>query len=669
MLKPTLLAVLVGLACAGGSAQAADCALPDAQASVTIGHLATSVPNLTVGGSCTLNDLIVEEGNYADQAAWLAHVQGVLAALPAGTLNDAQADDIRAKAAAYDIKRYQRLKFVAFNDFHGQLTQPSNGLSTPAGGIDWLAGYINALRAKNPAATTVVSGGDLIGASPLVSALFHDEPTIEAMNRLGLEFDVVGNHEFDEGKTELLRMQNGGCHPTDTANTCKGGEAGQPTPFAGAKFKFLSANVRNTDTNAALFPPYVIKQIAGTRVAIIGAVLAETPTIVTPTGVAGLSFQAEAEAINGLIRQVRNKGAETIVVLIHQGGSQGTSPSNIAQANSCTNLGGPIAGIVSQLDGAVDAVITAHTHQWYNCLLPTQSGKRVPVTQADSIGRGLTELDLTIDRTSRDVVGATARNHLVARNNARITPVAELKALTDAYAALAAPVANQVIGSISGDVCRAGDTSGVCKALTDSGQFVDGISAAGALIADAQLDYTQRPGFGDAVIALMNPGGVRASFYYAQSGSEGDGNITYAESFTVQPFGNSLVTLTLTGAQIEQVLEQQFAGCNGQSTTRILQASAGLRYEYSASAPACAKIDPASITLHGVTIDPAASYRVTVNNFLADGGDGFTVLKQGSNRLGGAQDLDAVTRYLALHPAYTPVDFSLPANKRAVKRP
>ncbi len=670
-MKLKTISLLLGLAFASAG-HAASCPLPDAQANVAIGHLTTTVPNLDADGAatgnCTINDLIAEEGVFPNQAAWLAHVNAALDGVSAGLLTDAQKDEIRSAAAAYDIKRYQRIKLVAINDFHGQLTQPGNALSTPVGGIDWLGGYVNALRAKNPNGTLFLSAGDMIGASPLVSALFHDEPTIEAMNMLGLDFDIVGNHEFDDGKSELLRMQNGGCHPTD-ANTCKGADVGRPTPFEGAKFKFISANVKNADTGTTLLPPYFIKLIGGTRIAIVGAVLEETPTIVSPTGVAGLNFQDEADAINALVKQVRNRGAETIVALIHQGGTQTGGVASIAQANACNGLTGPIADIVGRLDGNVDAVLTAHTHQWYNCKLPTLGGKLVPVTQADSTGRGITEVDLTIDRGTRNVVGVYHRNHLVSRNNALITPVASVKALTDAYAALAAPIANQVIGSVTADVCGNYKLSGTCAPAAVQANFADGIAPAGALIADAQLDYTRRVGFGEAVIAFMNPGGVRESFFYNQSGTEGNGNVTYGESFTVQPFGNSLVTITLTGEQIERVLEQQFAGCNGQTSKRILQASTGLRYEYSDSAPACAKIDPASITLNGVAIDPAASYRVTVNNFLADGGDAFTVLKEGTDRLGGAQDLDAVTRYLSLNPSYTPVDFSVAANKRAVKLP
>ncbi|HMY39357.1 MAG TPA: hypothetical protein PK011_08525, partial [Marinagarivorans sp.] len=293
------------------------------------------------------------------------------------------------------------VKLVAFNDFHGQLESPGslrvNAASAtptlPTGGVDWMAGYLAQLKAQNPR-TLVVSAGDIIGASPLVSALFHDEPTIEAMNRLGLDFNAVGNHEFDEGKDELLRMQQGGCHPTD-ANSCKGAQVGTPVPFEGAKFKFLAANVQETASGKTLFPPYAIKQWGNLRMALIGMTLKDTPSIVTPSGVAGLSFKDEAATVNTLVPQLRARGVNAIVVLLHQGGTQ-----PVAQAadtiNSCVgNLAGtPMPAIVSGLDDAVDLVITGHTHQAYNCFLPNRAGRSIPVTSANSQGRVLSDINL-----------------------------------------------------------------------------------------------------------------------------------------------------------------------------------------------------------------------------------------------------------------------------------
>lgn len=542
------------------------------------------------------------------------------------------------------------IKILALNDFHGQLESPgtykANGSATavPAGGIDELAGYIAAARAANPN-TVVVSAGDLIGASPLVSALFHDEPTIETMNRAGLDFNAVGNHEFDDGKTELRRMQAGGCHPTDTVNSCRGAEVGTPVPFEGAKFKFLAANVVKTGNGDTFFPAYGVKSFqAGTRkvkVGFIGLTLKDTPQIVSPSGIKNLEFRDEVATVNALVPQLKAKGVEAIVVLIHQGGVQTGSTVDI---NACAgNLdGSPIKTIVSQLDDAVDVVITGHTHGAYNCALPSAAGRLVPVTSANTQGRVLTEIDLTLDATSGDVASVTAVNKVVDRSNAAITPNAGIAAIVASYKALAAPVANQVIGRIARDVPNTKDAA--CN------------MPAGDLIADSQWRATAASG---AQFALMNPGGVRSpGFLYAGSAvGEGDGNVTYGESFTVQPFGNSLVTLTLTTQQIRDTLEQQFPNCMGQgSYARVLLPSNGVRYEWDHSQACGAKVRNLTVATGGSTVtlvdgagqvqEPSRTWRVTVNNFLADGGDGFSTLKGGTNRVGGGQDIDALAAYM-----------------------
>lgn len=569
------------------------------------------------------------------------------------------------------------VKILALNDFHGQLESPgtfragADAPLVPAGGADYAAGYIAAARAANPN-TVVVSAGDLIGASPLVSALFHDEPTIEAMNRAGLDFNAVGNHEFDEGRQELLRMQRGGCHPTDTANTCRGAEVGTPVPFEGAKFKFLAANVVRKGNGKTLFAPYGIKafDIGGkkVKVAFIGMTLKETPQIVTPSGVKGLVFRDEADTVNALVPQLRQQGIEAIVVLIHQGGAQTAPPP--ADINGCVGGldGSPIQSIVGRLDGAVDLVVTGHTHAAYNCRLPLADGRLVPVTSANAQGRVFTEIDLTLDAGTHDVSQATAVNKVVDRTNAGITPNAGITAIVDAYKAIVGPIANRVIGSIARDVPNTKDAA--CN------------MPAGDLVADAQLAATAAPEFGGAVLALMNPGGVRnPGFVHAGSPvGEGDGNVTYGEAFTVQPFGNSMVTMTLTTQQIRDALEQQFPNCFGQTSfARVLLPSSGLRYEWDHRQACGAKVRNATLTVAGVgqplvsageVVDPARPWRVTVNNFLADGGDAFTVFKGGTERLGGAQDIDALERYLAgfllPNPPYDPLDPRL--NKPRINR-
>lgn len=575
------------------------------------------------------------------------------------------------RAAAAQDTGNPVIKVLALNDFHGALESPgtykANGdaAAVPAGGVDEIAGYIAAARAANPN-TIVVSAGDLIGASPLVSALFHDEPTIETMNRAGLDFNAVGNHEFDDGKAELKRMAQGGCHPTDTVNSCRGADVGTPVPFEGAQFKFLAANVVNAKTGDTMFKPYGIKAFkAGgkkVKVAFIGLTLKETPQIVTPSGVKGLKFKDEAATVNQLVPELRAQGVEAIVVLIHQGGVQTGSTVDI---NACAgNLdGSPIKTIVSQLDDAVDLVISGHTHAAYNCQLPVASGRLIPVTSANTQGRVLTDIDITLDRASGQVAAITAQNKVVDRSNAAIVPNAQIAGIVSAYKALAAPVANQVIGAITTDVPNTKDAA--CN------------MPAGDLIADSQWAATSASNLGGAQFALMNPGGVRSpGFLYAGSAAgEGDGNVTYGEAFTVQPFGNSLVTLTLTTQQVRDTLEQQFPGCLGQTSTyaKVLLPSNGIRYEWD-NAQACgAKVrnltlsTPAGVqTLvdgSGQVVDAGKTWRVTVNNFLADGGDGFSVLKGGTDRLGGAQDIDALSAYLAAYkapaPAYNPAAASL----------
>jgi 5'-nucleotidase len=511
------------------------------------------------------------------------------------------------------------VQILAVNDFHGNLEPPSGSAGRiegiDAGGVEFLATHIDNLRATNPN-TLVVSAGDMIGASPLISALFHDEPSIEAFNLMGLDLNAVGNHEFDEGAAELLRMQEGGCHPVDG---CQDGD-----DFAGADFDFLAANVVWEDTGETLFPAYKIYNFSGVNVAFIGMTLEGTPTIVTPSGVAGLDFMDEADTVNALIRELRMQKVKTIVVLIHEGGFP------TGGYNACPGISGPIVDIVNRTHEQVDLFITGHTHQAYNCVIDGR-----PVTSAASFGRLVTDIDMTLNTRTGQPESISVNNVIVTRDVAR-NPL--LTALVDKYRALSAPLANRVIGSITADITRTANAAGE--------------SALGDVIADAQLEATAPGGFGNAVVAFMNPGGIRADLSYNQiSGGEQPGEVTYSEAFTVQPFGNSLVTMSLTGAQIETLLEQQWVG---QPSARILQVSAGFAYSWSASAPVGDKVDPATIQINGVTVDPSTTYRVTVNSFLADGGDNFVVLREGTDRLGGDVDADALEKYFQAHSPVPP---------------
>ena len=561
------------------------------------------------------------------------------------------------------------VKIIGFNDYHGNLESPGTiGVNTavppaqrpPVGGADYIAGHVARLKAMNPL-NVVVGAGDLIGASPLISALFHDEPAIETLNRIGLDFNAVGNHEFDDGVPELMRMQTGGCKIVDGGidpQSCKGAEVGTPAPFEGAKFKYLSANVFSTATGETLFPAYGIKRFNGVRVAFIGMTLAATPTIVTPAGVAGLEFRDEVDTVNALIARLRHQKVESIVVLVHQGGFQTGSLSDI---NGCQGglAGSDIANIVSRLDDAVDLVISGHTHAGYNCKLPNASGRLISVTSASAFGRVLTDIDVTIDPATRDITDVSATNRLVDRTAPDVTPNATVRGIVDGYKALVQPIANRVIGAI---------TSNLPNTAVDAACNMP----AGDLIADAQLAATSAADLGGATIALMNRGGVRSpGFTFASSAAgEGDGNVTYGEAFTVQPFGNSLVTMSLTTQDIKDVLEQQFAGCRGQSTTatRIMVPSNGLKYTWDGSKACDARISNVTLTHDGNTeilVDeagvvqaPARTWRVTVNNFMATGGDNFSTFLKGTDLVGGAQDIDALAAYMARfgnpNPPYAP---------------
>jgi len=507
------------------------------------------------------------------------------------------------------------LQILAINDFHGNIAT-SSGSFGGTGRADFLSANIAAAEAGADN-SIFVSAGDLIGASPLISALFHDEPTIEAMNLMGLDINAVGNHEFDEGAAELLRMQYGGSHPVD------GDLDGDP--FLGADFEFLAANVVVDETGETIFPPYTIRNYQGVKVAFIGMTLEGTPTIVTPSGVAGLTFHDEAETVNALVPMLQQNNIESIVVLLHEGGF---SPGG---QNDCSGgLFGPIAEIVPQLDDAVDLVIAGHTNDEFICEI---DGKWV--TMADTRGRLFTDIDVKLNRVTKDMTVVAINN--TPNLQAGVTPDPDVTALIDKYDTLSAPLANTVIGSITTDITRTPNLAGE--------------SALGDIIADAQLDATAPVGFGEAVVAIMNPGGIRNSITFVSSGPEADGEFTYGEAFSVQPFGNSLVTMTLTGAQIDTLLEQQW---DGQTSPRILQVSEGFTYEWSASAPDGSKVNSASIMIGGVPIVPGTSYRVTVNSFLADGGDNFAVLVDGTDRLGGEVDLDALVTYFGANSPVSP---------------
>mgnify|MGYP003336528049 CR=1 FL=1 len=418
---------------------------------------------------------------------------------------------------------------------------------------------------------------------------------------------------FDKGAAELLRLQNGGC----AAEGCRG-----PAPFTGARYRYLAASTVDTATGQTLFPPYEVRRFQGIPVAFIGLTLKGTPAIVVPSGVAGLQFRDEAETVNALVPVLRAQGIEAIVVLIHEGGF----PSG--GYNECPGISGPIVGIVKKLDRAVDLVISGHTHRAYNCRIDGRL-----VTSADKYGTLLTQIDLTLDPATHDVVMAQAENVIV--RTAQFAKDPAQTQLIAAYEAVAQPLARRAVGRIAQPLPRDANAAGE--------------SALGRVIADAQLAATRDAG---AEVAFMNEGGIRAPL--------AAGVAHYEDLFSVQPFYNNLVTLTLTGAQVLQLLEQQWAG---QPKPRMLQVSAGFAYAWDAARPVGQRVVPGSVTLQGRPLAAADAVRVTVNGFLAAGGDNFRVLTQGTDRRTGLMDIDALEAYVAAHP-----DLAAPAAPRVERR-
>lgn len=519
---------------------------------------------------------------------------------------------VNADSVQYDKDGNIPLQILAMNDFHGNIEPPSGSSgrvgTVDAGGAEYLATHLKNARAGKQY-TVTVAAGDNIGASPLVSGLFHDEPAIESLMDMGLDIAAVGNHEFDEGAAELVRIQKGGCHPKDGCRV---------RPYGGATFEYLSTNVVEKKSGKSLLASSTVKNYGGVRVGFLGLTLKDTPTIVSPGGVVGLDFLDEAKAINAEVARLKARWSNlnAFVVLIHEGGLP------TGGINECPGISGPIVNIVKNMTKEVDLVVSGHTHSAYVCKI-----EGVPVSSSLAFSRLYADIDTRLSPATNDFASIKIENKIVTRT---VEKNATQTALINKWKLAAGPLANRIVGSIPADVTRTANPAGE--------------SAAGDLIADSQLFATKSKKDGEAVIAFMNPGGIRTDFVFKQSsGGEKDGDVTFGEAFSVQPFGNNLVTMTLTGADIKAVLEQQFDNPTP-GANRILQVSQGFEYSYDASKPIGSKV--VSMSLDGKAIDAAGKYRVTANNFLADGGDLFKAFTNGTDRLGGIVDTDALENYL-----------------------
>ena len=480
------------------------------------------------------------------------------------------------------------VQLLAFNDYHGHLEANTPGMidGAAAGGSEYLSAKLNELRAGNKFSLTVAAG-DLIGGSPAFSGLFHDEPSVESLNAMGLDVSSVGNHEFDEGVTELLRMQNGGCHPVD-------GCYFPAEPFAGADFQWLAANTVHETTGETPLPPYWIKRFNNVKVGFIGMTLEATDTLVAAAGIQGWDFLDEADTANALVPELKAQGVEAIIVLLHEGGSQTPPPGAV---DACVGISGPIVAINNALDPEIDAMITGHTHLPYNCVLPDSDGQPRIVTSAYSYGRVVTELDLVLDKRTKDVRRdlSKSENHVV--DQAALTADPAMTAIIAKWQPLVDAAGSTPIGTITADIIRGGTPPG-----TDRGVE----SPAGNLVADAQLWSSSSNG---AQVAFMNPGGVRSDLTYAQSAGEGDGVVTFGEAFTFQPFGNTLFTFPMTGAQIVDVLEEQCQPLGSSRPFLHLGVSNGFTYDLAKTIVAgnCTSVTIGNVQLNGVPLNPAGT--------------------------------------------------------------
>ncbi|KHK92453.1 bifunctional metallophosphatase/5'-nucleotidase [Novosphingobium malaysiense] len=541
---------------------------------------------------------------------------------------------------------------IAINDFHGALEPPKaavaapdgkgGSIPVPAGGAAWLASAVDALKAEHPN-NVVVAAGDLTSASQLASSLHLDEPAVGVMNRIGLEFNAVGNHEFDRGWKELQRLQSGGCEKNTRLQPC------QLEQFQGARYKYLSASTYKTD-GKTLFPATGLKSF-GTgankvTVGFIGLSLRDVPMLVAPEEVKGLTFGDEAEAINREIPRLKAQGADAVVVLIHQGGK-----TTLGDSNGCDNLTGAIKPILDKLDPGVDLVVSGHTHWQYVCHYgQSGDGSSILLTSAGVYGKLVTDITLTIDPQTHRVIAKTARNVIVqsegyssgrgdvpnTRLYPRFRPRKDVARYVASYVKDAKDLVSRPVGKISGPASKPSSESEFGGPL-------------GNLIADSQLAASKKAG---AQIAFTNPFGIRAPLDPAP-----DGTVTFGQVYAVQPFNNDLVTMTLTGSQLYDLIEE---GLDDEGAQQALAPSAGVKYTFDMSRPSGSRL--VSLTLNGEPINPVATYRVTVVNFLAEGGDGFTTFTEGTNEVRGMIDNEAFQQWIAAVPVR-----EVPKEERAVK--
>lgn len=474
------------------------------------------------------------------------------------------------------------VQLLGVNDWHGQIDVTRKVGGQNAGGAEYLAAYLKQREAENKN-TLLIHSGDMTGGSSPASSLLMDEPTVEIMNELGFDIGTLGNHEFDRGVPELKRLLDGGYHEATG-------------DFEGANFPYVAANVVYKDSGKNLLPAYHIEKVNGISIGFIGIVTKDIKEVVIASALENIEVTDSAKAVDKAVAELKAKGVESIVVLAHAPATSKTDG---------TGATGESVALANAIDDEVDIILGAHNHAYSDAVVDNKL-----IVQAYSYGTAFTDIDLVIDPKTKDIVQKSAE--VVTTFHSGIEPDAEIKAMVDGYKAEVAPLINREVGTSSEAITKTGDASGE--------------SALGNLIADSQRAAMSTD------IALMNPGGIRADL--------DAGTITWGELYTIQPFGNQLVSMTYTGQQIKEVLEQQFTASN----TTILQVS-GLSYTYDKSAPIGSKITDLK-DVNGNAIVADTTYSVTLNNFLAGGGDGFTKLTGGINPVVGTVDLDALEAYI-----------------------
>ncbi|MDE1466196.1 bifunctional metallophosphatase/5'-nucleotidase [Aurantiacibacter sp. D1-12] len=519
------------------------------------------------------------------------------------------------------------LQILAINDFHGNLETPQsattwldNGEEHRArlGGAGALAGTLGTLRSEN---SVTVAAGDLIGASPLISALFLDEPAIDVLSEMGLDIASVGNHEFDRGTDELRRIQDGGCEQFTLKQPCAIGR------FEGAGFSYLAGNVVSED-GASFFPGTMIQEMDGAQIGFIGLTLEGTPNLVSAQATEGYDFLDEADTANRLAAELRAQGADAVVLLLHEGAN--VDPRfNIA---GCPSLNGSVVPIIERLDPSISLVVSGHTHQAYVCNVTSAAGHDVLLTSGGRYGGFVTDITMVVDPANDRVLSLDGRNVPV---DGSMGTNATVDAIVSRAAEASGPVANRAVGPIS-DSGERGENCGDRPAQ-------DFVADAYLFAANAGLDFP-------ADVAFTNSGGVRSNLDSAR-----DGVMTFGELAAMAPFGNSVIVLEMTGSEIRNVLEQQFCEENGQIgiCDSVLIPSAGMAYSVDQGAVLGSRI--ASMTLNGEPIDDARTYRVVTNNFLVGGGDGFEQFSQVSQIANVGFDIDALEAYVATGTVSVPV--------------